>query len=75
MTTQAVYPKGVFSWTDRTNLVSNVLASDVNSLAADLIAVENAIGTTPNVESSPLAGNPVTYATVNARISDVQQGN
>jgi hypothetical protein len=73
--TQPVFPKSILSWTDRVDQISNVLANDPNSIAADLISVESVLGTMPQVEASPFTGNPVTYNTVNARLSDMLAGN
>lgn len=73
--TQPVFPKSVLSWTDRVDEVNVVWANDPNSLAAEIIAIENTLGAQPQVESAPYAGNPVTYDTVGARISDVLAGN
>ena len=68
--TKAVFPKSILPWTDRVDQINVVWANDPNSLAADLISVENTLGVMPQVEKAPFVGNPVTYATVDARISD-----
>jgi hypothetical protein len=73
--TQAIFPKSVVSWTDRIDQVSVVWANDPNSLAAEIIAIENTLGAQPQVEPSPFTGNPVTYSTVGARITDAMSGN
>jgi hypothetical protein len=67
---QAIYPNAIFSWTDKVDEVNVVFAVDPNSIAADLIAVENTLGTNPQTEPSPPLGNPVTYTSVSARITD-----
>lgn len=69
------YPKSIDSWTNRINGTDVVWAADPNSLAAEIIAIEQALGTVPNVESKPPVGTPVTYSNVNARISDTMLRN
>ena len=70
---QALFPAAVVSWTDRRDQLDIVFAADPNSLAAEIIAIENTLGVMPQVEKNPISGNPVTYASVDARISAVQQ--
>jgi len=67
---QPVYPSGILTWTDRVDDVTTIDATDVNTLAADLISVENTLGTNIEIESSPPTGLPITYTTTSARISD-----
>jgi hypothetical protein len=67
---QPVFPNGIFPWVDKVDQQDIDFAEDVNSIAAEVESVENTIGTTPQVESNPPTGNPVTYSTVSARISD-----
>lgn len=73
--TQAVFPKSVVPWTDRVDEVDVVWAKDPNSLAAEVIAVENTLGPMPHQEKSPFVGSPVTYGSVDARITDAAAGN
>jgi hypothetical protein len=74
--TQAIFPKATFSWgTDRVDNQDIVFANDPNSLAAEVGAIETTVGAMPQVEKSPFVGNPVTYGSVDARISDVAAGN
>ena len=73
--TAPVFPKSVISWTDRVDNVNVVYANDPNQLAAEIISIENTLGTMPQVEDDPYTGPPVTYSTVDARISDVLAGN
>lgn len=44
----AVYPNGVFGWTDKRNLYDDVDANDINDLAHEIIAVENQLGAIMN---------------------------
>lgn len=69
-----VYPKGVVPWTPRKDLVNIVYALDPNTLAAEIGAVETTLGIMPHVETAPPVGSAITYATVSARIHDVQMG-
>lgn len=72
--TQAVFPKSIVPWTDRIDQVDVVWAADPNSLAAEIIAIENVLGVMPQVEKAPYIGNTVSYASMDARISDVLAG-
>lgn len=68
---KSVFPNGIFNWTDRVNEVNIVFANDTNSLAAEVISVENTLGENPQIEKSPPAGgNDISYTSVDARISD-----
>lgn len=69
-----IYPKALASWTDRIDGVDIVWANDPNSLAAEIISIEQTFGKMPQVEPSPPVGNPVTYSTASARISDAMVG-
>lgn len=73
--TLAVYPKGIVPWLPRVDLKDIVYAKDPNTLAAEIGAIENTLGTMPHVETAPPYGPPITYATVAARIHDVLMGN
>jgi hypothetical protein len=70
-----VFPKAIFSWTDRVDEISNVFANDPNSLASEIISVEKTLGTNPQNESAPFSGTAVNYSSVNARITDTMLGN
>lgn len=67
--TAPVYPKALASWTDRINNVNTVWAADPNSLAAEIISMEQTLGTMPQVEGGVPVGSPVTYSSVSSRIS------
>jgi hypothetical protein len=69
-----VYPKALSGWTDRINNVDIVWAADPNTLAAEIISIESTVGTMPMVEPNPPVGKPLTFSSVSARISDVQNG-
>jgi hypothetical protein len=60
----AVFPGGIFNWTDRVNYEDIDWAQDPNSLAADLIAVEKTLGVLPQQLANPNAGAPITFANV-----------
>lgn len=76
MMTNAKYPQGIFSWgPDRVDQEDVDYAEDVNSVAAEVTAVENTLGVAAQTEKNPIAGNPVTYPSVDARISDNLAGN
>lgn len=65
----AAYPKAVASWTARIDNVNTVYAADPNTLAAEILAVESALGPMPQVESPVPVGSPLTYSTVGDRIN------
>ena len=68
---KAVYPNGIFTWTDKVDQVNVDFANDINSVASEVISVESTLGTTPTVENNPPSGGTkVTYNTVDDRISD-----
>lgn len=73
--TAPIFPKSTFGWSDRVDQISNVLANDPNSLAAEVVSIENTLGAQVQVEAGPYIGNAVTYSNVNARITDTLQGN
>jgi hypothetical protein len=72
--TSPIYPKALASWTDRIDNVNTIWAADPNSLAAEIVSMEQTFGTMPQVEPSPPIGNPVTYPSVSARITDTLLG-
>ena len=75
MSVAAVYPNTTFSWTDRIDNVNVVFANDPNSIVAEVIAIENTLGTNPQQEKNPIIGTaPINYASVDARISDTLAG-
>lgn len=69
-----IYPKALASWTDRINNVDTVWANDPNSLASEIISIEQTMGVMPQVEPNVPVGGPVTYGSVSARISDAMLG-
>lgn len=71
----ATYPCGIASWTNRIDNVNTVWAADPNTLAGEIIAVETALGPNPHIESKPITGNPVTFASASERISQTNLGN
>lgn len=60
----AVFPGGIFNWIDRVNYEDIDWAQDPNSLAAELIAIENTLGVLPQKLASPNAGPPITFTNV-----------
>lgn len=69
-----IYPKALAGWTDRINGVDTVWANDPNSLAAEIISIEQTLGAMPQVERNVPVGKPVSYSSVSARISDAMLG-
>lgn len=70
----AIYPNGILQWTPRTDQVNVIYANDPNTLAVEIGAIEATVGTRPQVESAPPAGNAVNYATMSARVSAAMNG-
>lgn len=69
-----VFPNGIFTWSDRVDSQSVDFANDINSVASDLISVENTLGTNPENETGLPSGLPkVNYSTVSARVSDAMK--
>lgn len=64
-----VYPKALSSWTPRIDNVDTIWAADPNTLAAEIVSIEQTIGTMPQVESPMPVGNPVTYANLSERVN------
>lgn len=69
-----IFPKALSGWTDRIDNVDIVWANDPNSLAAEIIAIEQTLGTMPQVEPNMPVGKPAVYPSVSSRISAVQLG-
>jgi hypothetical protein len=69
-----IYPRALVSWTDRIDGTDIVWAADPNRLAAEIISIEQTLGSMPQVEPDPPVGKPVTYSSVSARISDAMLG-
>ncbi len=66
---QAAYPPAILSWTDRDN-GETVQAGDVNTLAAEIIAIETTLGTNLQNEPAPPVGIPIAYSSAGNRITD-----
>jgi hypothetical protein len=70
----ASFPRAIAGWQNRIDNVDIVWANDPNSLAAEIISIENTLGHMPHVEKHTAWGPPVTYNDVSDRISAVQLG-
>jgi hypothetical protein len=64
----AAYPASLLNWTQRLNS-QTVQAADPNTLAAEIDAVEQFVGTNPHIESSALTGATKTFTNLSARVS------
>lgn len=67
--TAPIYPKAIASWSDRIDGTNTIFAADPNMLAAEIVAIETALGVTPNIEPWSPGGTTI-YGTVSDRISD-----
>jgi len=74
MTTNPVYPKSILPWSDRVDDVDVVRANDPNSLAADVIAIEDTLGVMPQQMKAPMLGNPVNFVNVDQRLDYLSSG-
>jgi hypothetical protein len=74
--TAPLFPQSTIQWLDRVDELNTVFANDPNSIAAEVGAVENTLGVMPQVEKLPIVGTgTTTYQTVDARLSDMLNGN
>lgn len=64
----ASYPKSLLNWTARVNS-QTVWAADPNSLAAEIDAIETAIGTMPMNEPTPLTNAVAEFSNMSQRIT------
>lgn len=72
--TAALYPKGVFNWgNDRIDGVDVDWADDQNSLAAEVVALENSVGEMPMVGAT-IIGPDITYQSMSARLTADEEG-
>jgi hypothetical protein len=68
---QPVYPDGIFPWVDRVDQQDIDFAEDINSVAAEVEAIETTVGETPQIEPNPPSGNgPINYSSISTRITD-----
>jgi len=75
--TVPLFPGSVKTYTDKVDGVSVVQAADINSVQAEVSAVETALGTNPATSALPSAGsyNPNGVSTsVGARIANLEAG-
>lgn len=69
------YPNGALQWTNRVNNTDIVWAADPNSLAAEISAIEQYVGTNPQTEKNPpLASMTTSFASMDARLSATARG-
>lgn len=73
--TIAIYPASIVQWTDRVDELNTVFAEDPNAIAAEVGAIESYLGVNPQIEKLPIIGTTTTYNTVDARLSDMLNGN
>jgi len=72
----ATYPTGTKTYTDKTDGVDTVLAADINSVQAEITAIETELGTNPRTTALPSGagtynGSP-TFTTVADRIKNLE---
>lgn len=78
----ATYPDNIANFTTKIDNVDSVLAAHPNSIQAEVVAVEQTLGTSPNVSVLGTGGLPAynaapsssTFSTVKARIANIEAG-
>lgn len=75
----AAYPSQVKSFTTKQDFIDTVDAADPNSLQDEVVALETTVGTNPHISTAPASsgtyvGTVVTYASVAARLANIEQG-
>jgi hypothetical protein len=65
----ATYPNSIFFWQPRIDQQNIVFANDPNTLANEIIAVEQAVGVNPQIEKHPPTGTGFTYRSLDSRVS------
>jgi hypothetical protein len=65
----ATYPNSIFFWQPRIDQQNIVFANDPNTLANEIIAVEQVVGVNPQTEKHPPIGTGYTYRTLDSRVS------
>jgi hypothetical protein len=78
MATVAAYPEGVKNFgTDRVNFTDVIFAEHVNTLRAEVVAIESALGTSINTGTNGVGGfDPTTTAwpSLQSRITNIEYG-
>lgn len=74
MAVTAVYPNGIVPWSPRVDNQDTIYAKDPNTLAAEIQAVEGALGANPHIEKTRPTGGSVKYTNVDARMHDLLVG-
>ena len=78
--TTASYPSNIINFgPDKVNTVDLVIANDPNTLRAEVVAVETAIGVSPSVSTSAATSSPWyndgrDYSTIVGRLSNIEVG-
>lgn len=75
----ASYPGSVKVFTTKANITDVIDASHPNSLQEEVLAIESVIGVNPNVSTTPSSSgtfnaNSQTFATLGARLSNIETG-
>jgi hypothetical protein len=75
----ASYPGSIKVFTSKTNVTDVIDASHPNTLQEEVLAIESVLGVNPNVSTTPSSvgsfqANSQTFATVNARLANIEIG-
>jgi len=80
MATTASYPTNVVNFgLDKVNSVDLIQAADPNTLRAEVVAIETAVGATPSLSTAPSSSaawynDARDYGTVTARLANIEAG-
>jgi hypothetical protein len=80
MATTASYPGNIVNFgADKVNVVDLIQAADPNTLRAEVVAIETAIGISPSLSTAPTSGSTWyndgrDYTTVIARLANIEAG-
>lgn len=75
----ASYPSSVKVFTTKVNTTQVIDASHPNSVQDEVVAIENTLGTSPNVSTTPspsgsFNGTSTTFGSVSARLANIETG-
>lgn len=75
----ASYPGSVRSFSTKQDFVTPILAADPNSIQEEVIAIEQTLGVQPtlstaNLSTGSYSNSAITYATLTARLANIEQG-
>jgi len=74
----AVYPTGVVNFPTRNDFSDTIFAAHPNALQEEVTAIESTLGVNPKTSTNPTSSSTFvagfTFATVNARLANIENG-